>query len=287
MSDYKETNIVVQANELVQNANWAMNIVPLKLFKGLVSCIDVKSPPKDNHIEIEKKDLYRIVGIDKNKNNYTYLRKQMESLMKQIVYLNKGDRIIQIPLISKVIWEANSDEIKCYFDPDIMPYLIQLHGLFLQYPVKNLVGFTSKYGLLIYENLLSRERQYKSGTYTISIKELRYITGTEKRYSAMPDFEKRVLAAAAADINKANVEFLVRYSTVKSGRSIKAVKFDIRPRTSCLEDNYNVVVHPRFLEDALINLQIPSKAQRERKKETMKEEEYQSLLETYNEKTVA
>ena len=278
MSDYKETNIIVQANDLVRNTNWTMNVIPLKIFKGMISCINVNNPPKDNQIEIRKSDLYKIVGIDKSKQNYTYLRRQMESLMQQIVYLRKDDKVIQLPLVAKIIWHMNSDEVTCCFDQEIMPYLVKMSGLFLQYPVSNLVGFCSRYGIILYENLLSRERQYKKGTYLIPIEELRHVTGTAQKYTKTYDFENYVLKTAVTDINSANVEFLVRYSTIKYGKEIRSIKFDIRPRTSCTEDNYETVIKPSLLVAGLARLQQPSERKEKRKRNTEPEKTERNQL---------
>lgn len=44
MSDYDIKNKVVQANDLVQLSKWNLDVVPLKVFKTLVSCIDTKIP---------------------------------------------------------------------------------------------------------------------------------------------------------------------------------------------------------------------------------------------------
>ena len=277
-SDFKETNIVVQANDLVQTANWSMNVIPLKIFKGLISCINTLKPGQANQVTVMKSDLYRIVGIDKSKNNYSYLRKQMESLMQQIIYLRKDDKIIQVPLVSKVVWDMNTDFVSCYFDDELMPYIIHLNGLFLQYPVGNLVGFDSKYGLILYEYLLSMERQYKRGEYTIDIDLLRHITGTEKKYSKTYDFENRVLDVSVKDINQAGVEFLIRYNTVKYGKSIRSVKFEMRPRTSIKEDDYDTIINPSLFKKGIDIMRIPGG-----KKKPLAEEEGRTVSDTLSE----
>ena len=55
MSDFDIKNKVVQANSLVQQTNWQVNAVPLRMFKALISCINTQDPPKDNMISITKK----------------------------------------------------------------------------------------------------------------------------------------------------------------------------------------------------------------------------------------
>ena len=74
MSDFDITNKVVQANELIQQANWRMNMMPLKLFKTIISCIDTENPKQE--VCIAKKELADFMGVGEN---YTYLRTQMKS----------------------------------------------------------------------------------------------------------------------------------------------------------------------------------------------------------------
>lgn len=253
MSDFEITNKVVQANELIQQANWQMNTVPLKLFKTIISCIDTKKP--NNYITITKKELADFMDTGEN---YTYLRTQIKSLQRQIVDIKKGDDVISLSILPKVVWRANNDEVICYFDKDIMPYLVELKGMFLQYDVAALKSFDSKYGVILYEYLLSRERQENASNvnnpkheYYITIDNLRRLTGTENKYTRMEAFQRKVLTAAESDINNANVEFLMRWTTEKKGRKIDGVRFKIRKRTSFKETEFDHIAYPERYFDKI------------------------------------
>lgn len=253
MSDFEITNKVVQANELIQQANWQMNMMPLKLFKTIISCIDTENPKKE--VCITKKELADFMAVGEN---YTYLRTQMKSLQRQIVDIKKGDDVISLSVLPKVVWKANSDDVICHFDTDIMPYLVELKGMFLQYDVAALKDFDSKYGVILYEYLLSRERQENATMltnskheYYITIENLRRLTGTEDKYPRMENFQRKVLKAAESDINHSNVEFLVRWETVKKGRKIDGVRFKIRKRTSFKETTFDNVAFSERLFDKI------------------------------------
>lgn len=253
MSDFKINNKVVQANELIQQANWNMNTLPLKIFKTVVSCIDTDHPKKE--VCIAKKELAEFLGVGKN---YVYLKNQMKTLQRQIVDIKKGDDVISVSVLPKVTWKANDDMIICHFDEDIMPYLVELKGMFLQYDVGSLIGFESKYGVILYEYLLSRERQENATKltntkheYYITIADLRRLTGTTDKYPRMESFQRKVLVAAENDINNSNVEFLMRWETVKNGRKIDGIRFKIRKRTSFKEVTFDNVVHSERLFDKI------------------------------------
>lgn len=252
MSDFKEKNKVVQANDLIQLSRWNLNAVPLKIFKALVSCVDTKNPPKDNTVYISKQELFKTVGSGKNES-YDYLKQQVKSLQSKIVTIpmkNGGENTIS--LVPSVEWpRENSEEpIKCMFNPNIMPFLIDMHELFLQYDVAALKNFKSKYGLILYEYLLSRERQERRSEhkYSISIDDLRRLTATENKFKQFKFLNKNVIEPAVRDINTAGVEFLV-YATNDGRRGVKAthVKFELRKRTSITETEFELVAHPEWI----------------------------------------
>lgn len=113
-----------------------------------------------------------------------------------------------------------------------MPYLIGLKSRLLQYPAANINKFKSKYGLILYEYLLSKERQYQFGSYKMSVDEIRKLTGTEKTYLMFRDFDKKVIQTATEDLNQAVVEILVKNKKVKRGRKITHINFYVRARNS-------------------------------------------------------
>lgn len=256
MSDFDIKNKVVQSNDLIQLSKWNLNAVPLKVFKALVSCIDTKNPPKDNTVTITKQELFRCVGSSKNES-YDYLKQQVKSLQSTIVSIpSKDGGISTISLVPTVEWprEDSDKPIECTFHSKVMPHLIEMHELFLQYDVSSLKNFKSKYGLILYEYLLAEARKEQSKyddpkyIYSISIEDLRRLTDTEKKFKEFKDLKKRVIEAGINDINDAGVEFLVK-ATNNGRRGVKAshVEFELRKRTSITETEFEVVAHPEWI----------------------------------------
>ena len=249
MSDFDINNKVVQANELIQLSKWNLNAVPLKLFKTLISCIDTHNPPKDNMISISKRELFGIVGSESD-GGYDYLKRKIKELQKTSIKIDEPKREIYVPLVNKIVWNKDTDIIICRFDEDLMPYLINLQERFLQYDVASLKNFKSKYGLILYEYLLSRERQERQSEhkYSISIENLRRLTDTESKLRDMKNFKKRVVETSVDDINSSGVEFLVE-ATSNGKRGVKAthIEFTLRKRTSISETSFDIVAHPEWI----------------------------------------
>lgn len=238
MAEYLENKKVVQANSLVRQTRWSLNLTPLKLFKACVSAIDTSNPPKDNTVVMHKSDLVTLLEMDK-KQNYVYLKNQLRSLITSVKIEEDDKHEIYTALVSKIEWEKESDIVKVKFDEAVMPYLIDLHERFLEYPAELIPAFDSKYGLIIYESLLSNWKQYADSTeFTYDVDTLRYITGTEKLYERWGNFEDRVLKPAVDNINHIQGEFLVKYEKIKHSRTIEKILFRLVPRTNWKQTTY-------------------------------------------------
>lgn len=254
-----ETNqrYVVQANDFIRNTNASLNTVPLKLFKMLVSFIDTENPPKDRTITFTKKEL--VSCFKNNEVSYVYLHKMLKKLITHVTIKSDDEEEIDVPLIHKLTWKKKSDIVIVEFEEEVMPYLIDLKKLFLKYPSSNITQFKSKYGLIIYENLLSYERQYHSHQCEIDIEQLRWITGTTKKFKQFNNFEERVIKSAVNDINDANVEILAKYEKIKTGRRITSIRFYYYPRGSFRDKTY---------DDAIRHNIIQSSSNKENRQET-------------------
>lgn len=246
-TDYNMTNKVVQANQFIQQTNWTLKETQLKLLKIFISCIDTKKP--SDTISIRKLDLIDVLG-ESYKTNYNELIKQIRSLQTSIKLYEDDKKINYVTLISDFTWYKESEYITIEFSKKILPYLIELNERFLQYDVYNIKGFNSKYGLILYEYLLSRERQErnKNHEYFISMNDLRRLTGTMDKMEDMRNFERRVLKTAMNDINTAHVEFIMKYDKQKVGRNIVGIKFTLRKRTSYIETEFDEIKNKSYLK---------------------------------------
>lgn len=240
MSNQKlEDCSVVQSNDLVTQTNWVMNKVPLKIFKAVVAAIDTLNPPEDNIIIISKKELIKVV--DGDSQNYDYLKKEIRKLSTSVKVYSDDQKEKYVALMTDLIWEKESDVIKVKFHNDVMKYLLTKKD-FLKYSASFLPMFKSKYGLILYENILSDHKKYHSGQYTLTIDKLRWVTGTIKLHKDFRNFEKHVIRPAVNDINQANVEILLKYEKIKSGRNVKAIKFYVADRQSYQNKTYEDAV---------------------------------------------
>ena len=236
MSDFKDTNMVVQSNNLIQQTNWKLNQVPLKILKACISCIDTKHPT--NNVSLRKNQLLQFID-SKESENYSYLKKKCNELITAVKVYDDYKKEIYVALVQKIEWEKDSEHVHFTFSSDLMPFLINLKSNFLQYQVSNLNCFSSKYSLIIYEYLLSMKRRTQEiNHFYISVEELRRLTGTEKKLKTIAHLEEKILKVAMSEINNNPLEIIIKYEKIKVGRKIEEVKFSVRIRKSHDENSY-------------------------------------------------
>lgn len=242
MSDFKDTNMVVQSNKLIQQTNWKLSQTQLKLFKACVSCIDTKNPPKDNRILIKKGDLVEFIENDDSKN-YNQIRANLRKLITAVEIKKENGVVMDVPLIDTLKWEPDSDNVIVEFHRELMPFLTYLSSNFLQYQAGNLRALNSKYSVILYEFLLSSKRRESNRTeFYMPIEKLRNLTATTKKYDDFRNFEKKVLSPAFEDINDGQLEIVFKYEKVKRGRSIEGINFHVRFRNSHKEKSYDDLI---------------------------------------------
>ena len=110
---------VVQANDFIQQTNWAMDKVPLKLFKALIAAIDIKNPPKNNTVVVSKAELIKL--LDTSGHNYVYLKRRMRQLVTAVKVDGSDDEERYVALVQDIYWKIDSDEVRVTFHEAVMP----------------------------------------------------------------------------------------------------------------------------------------------------------------------
>lgn len=249
-----EKRKVVEHNDLISSVA-KMDKTPLKIFELAVSCIDTDNPPKDNLIYLSKKELFTFFDVS-DSNKHSRFKQAIEKMQKQAFFevrekKDKGLKFRSIVPIPTVTWNDYSDEVEIFFNPYIMPYLIELKQNFTQYALSDVMELNSKYSIILYKWLSMYYNQYehyssRGGRRTeqldsycnpsISIKELRELTDTINIYKTFKDFDNYILKKSLMEINE-HTHFIVSYKKIKKGRTIDSIKFKIEKKKTAADFN--------------------------------------------------
>ncbi len=254
-----EKRKVVENNALITSVA-KMQKTALKMFELAVSCIDTENVPENNTVYLSKEELFSFFEVGSN-SKHTQFKEAIEIMQKQAYFKIKSNKklgieyesIVPIPYVK---WNDYNDEVTIQFSEHIMPYLINLKAEFTQYKISELQKLNSKYSIILYRWLSMNYNQYehysvKGGRRaeqveayrnpTITVKELRTITDTEKEYDRFFNFEKWILKEPVKEIN-AHTSFNVSYEKVKKGRSIDSIVFHIEKKPVARNDD-SIVFH--------------------------------------------
>lgn len=246
---------VAEHNDLITSIA-KMDKTPLKIFELAVSHIDTKKPPKDNVIYLSKRELFSFFDVS-DSNKHSRFKEAVEKMQKQAhfkIKINKkrGFEFESIVPIPTVKWNDYDDKVFIRFNPDIMPYLIELETKFTQYAISDIMDLNSKYAIVLYKWLCmnynqseyymvnGKRNQQQLDEYQnpiISVKDLREMTDTVEEYKAIKDFSIWVLNRPLEEITK-NTHFNVTYEKIKKGRSIESIQFHIVKKENWKDENY-------------------------------------------------
>ncbi|WP_329504106.1 RepB family plasmid replication initiator protein [Pediococcus pentosaceus] len=246
---------VVEHNDLISSVA-KMDKTPLKIFELAVSAIDTENPPKDNTIYLSKQELFSFFDVS-SANKHSRFKQAIEKMQKQAYFQvrevkDQGYEMLSIVPIPTVKWNSYNDEVMIRFNPDIMPYLIDLKQNFTQYALSDVVELNSKYSIILYKWLSMSYNQFeyysakggrrddqveKYRNPSISVKELRRITDTVNEYQRFQHFETWVLKRPLEEINE-HTHFKVTYDKVKKGRAIDSIVFHITKKRVADDNSY-------------------------------------------------
>lgn len=256
---------VVEHNDLISSVA-KMDKTPLKIFELAVSAIDTENPPKDNTIYLSKQELFSFFDVS-SANKHSRFKQAIEKMQKQAYFQvrevkDQGYEMLSIVPIPTVKWNSYNDEVMIRFNPDIMPYLIELNQNFTQYALSDIVELNSKYSIILYKWLCMSYNQFeyysakgerreeqleKYRNPAISIQELRRLTDTINDYQRFTHFETWVLKKPIEEIDE-HTHFKVTYDKIKKGRSIDSIVFHITKKRMA-DDNSYKQDDPAYLEE--------------------------------------
>ena len=221
-------NYVVMANNMIRHSASNLTWNEFKLLRFFIM-----------QTEKDDKELYSYtVSVPKLADalelNSKVLYRELDKMTDHIL-----DEHIKIGTSSKDKWEKFHWVDRCSYDngnltiklsEELKPFLVNLRGNFTRYRLSDIISFKSVYAGIIYEHLRGYldERNLPHADVAIeisvSIEELRKITGTENVFERYSNFKSKVIDAAMKEISQKS-PYHVTATPYKAGRTIAGFEF--------------------------------------------------------------
>ncbi|MCD8418754.1 replication initiation protein [Tenacibaculum finnmarkense genomovar finnmarkense] len=170
---------------------------------------------------------YNLSDIEPNPQNYNRLRAAIKKLRRTDIDIITPDGAeIYTGFIESAVLIPLSETFEVQLSLTAYQFLCDISKGYSLKSFKTTISLKSLYSSNIYE-LLCKWRNKTQ--FQIDIEELRFITNSEKKYSATKDFKKRVLDAAKKELDASEfTDLSFSYEDVKVGRSIRSFKIFIK-----------------------------------------------------------
>lgn len=222
---------VVKANSLIRT-RYRLTLQQQRL---VLFCIS-KIRPQDmigQEYTFTIEEICNACGLDRDAGGM-YYKTIKEDLLKltdrKWGVLPTGEHIT-ISWIGDVKITPYSGTVSIKFNPNMAPYLYDLHEHYTQYKLENALVFKSRHSLHLYEILRSytTQRALDEGwerSVMFSVEELRELLDCSG-YARWSEFDRCVLKKAVKEINACCDDIHIEVETYKRGRRISSVEFII------------------------------------------------------------
>lgn len=226
---------VVKSNALIQKTRYELSLEEQRLLLYIIA----KIKPDDERLKLQEftiRDYCEVCGINvfSMPNMYGYMKDTIKSLADKSFWVRLDDgKEVLLRWIDKAGISKYSGKVAIKLNDDLIPYLLELKGLYTEYQLISVLPMKGKYSARLYEILrmeLHRGKRYKEVIYTLEeLQDRLGITGENgQSYRKNPTmFRKFVMDRAVEEIAlytdiSATVEYL------KTGRRIDRARIEIR-----------------------------------------------------------
>lgn len=179
--------------------------------------------------EISVKDFATLMGIT-SEAVYPEADKITDELLRGVIKIAKKDeQYFKKYSMFSMCEYSNNHMIRFKLNKDMTDFLLHLKKGFTQPLLDDFIKMKSPYSMAIWHIMQERMCSKKPGftetvTFSISLEDLRSITGTENKFKKISQFKERVLDKAIREI-KDNCGVVIKYENLKKGRSVVGFMF--------------------------------------------------------------
>lgn len=228
MFEEDRNSLVVKHNDLLRKSRYSLTTTEQKTLIYLIS--KVKADDKDfEEVEISIHDLCNLMGLEVCGAEYNLLKSSLKSLRAKSWWIDLGDdkgTEILFSWIDTVELIRGEGIARIRLSNSLKPYLLELKENFTKYELINVLALKSGYSVRLYELFKS---YLWVGNWKVSLEEIKEILQIKDKYPEFKILKRDVLERALKEINT-YTDIVVEMETIRSGRKIAALKFNIREK---------------------------------------------------------
>ncbi len=234
--------LVVKSNILIRNIRYELNLTEQKILIYIISKICAQD--KDfRTVKFKVAEYCDVAGIRKGGRAYELVKDSIKSIRDRSWWLEDDEQIVLFSWIDTARIEKGDGEIEIKLSESLRPYLLEISKNFTKYELINVLMLHTKYAVRAYE-------LFKSYLYLhhweVSLDTFRDLLGVEDKYKDFTEFKRNIIDKSIKDISS-NTDIKVTYKTVKKGRNIDKLIFDIN------EQDYQTTLDILDKENRLMN----------------------------------
>lgn len=231
----ERSQFVIKSNALIQKTRYELTLEEQRLLLYIIS----KIKPDDERMKMQHftiRDYCEVCGINifSMPKMYGYMKDTIKKLADKSFWVkldNGGETLLR--WIDKAKISKYSGDVDIKLNDDLIPYLLELQGLYTQYQLVSVLPMKSKYSARLYEILrseLHRGKSYIEVTYTLDeLQERLGITeDTGKSYRKNPSMFRQFVIDRAIEEIALYTDIVASVEYLKAGRKMDRVRIEIR-----------------------------------------------------------
>lgn len=218
---YKKNAVVVQDNTLIE-APRNLGKQEQKMFLFLIANLNSRDSieeQKQYYLGVNVKDFAKTIGLNNLQDAYRDVRSCIKQLQEKVLTIKMKDskEVMYISILSYASFLTDKGYAYLKFNPDVLPFLMELKSKFTKYKLENITHLSSIYAIRLYELLKQME---VVGQCKFELNDLRHkLNISDGKLTAFQDFKKRVLLIAKREINT-KTDLTIDFLYIKTGKKI-------------------------------------------------------------------
>ena len=220
---------ITKHNELIESS-YRLTLTEARIvFYGL-SLVNPTAKDFNYEFKIEIKDFAAMFNLENSKDLYGHLKSTaMDRFwLREFTFPTNNGRKLRVGWLSGIEYGDKEGYLKIFINPQLKPFLHQIHNNFTSYHLKNIARFKSVYSVRFYEfSIMNLNKSHKTkACFKITIESIREMLDLKDKYSRFSSLKARVIEASKKEINK-HSDIRLNYEIVKKGRKPYEIIFTV------------------------------------------------------------